>query len=157
MLPSSTTAPDATPAADQLGWVSCPDCVWLLYRKRLDRNLSVCPECDHHLRLGARARIELLVDPGSFSEALFSPGPHDPLGFSDLRGYPDRLQEAARRSGGTQAVVVGPASIAGEGVVLAVMAFAFLGGSMGVGVGRRVSGAARLAVERDLPLVCVCA
>src|SRR3954452_3499812 len=157
MPPSSITAPDTAPAAEQLGWVSCPDCGWLLYRKRLDRNLSVCPECDHHLRLGARARIELLVDPGSFCEAFFSPGPHDPLEFSDLRGYPDRLQDAARRSGETEAVVVGTASIGGTGVVLAVMDFAFLGGSMGVGVGRRVSGAARLAVERDLPLVCVCA
>src|SRR3954454_4604334 len=155
MLPSSTTAPDATPAADQLGWVSCPDCGWLLYRQRLDRNLSVCPGGDHHLRLGARARIELLVAPGSFSEALFSPGPHDPLGFTALRGYPDRLQEAARRSGEADAVVVGTARIGGTGGGLAGMDFGVLGGSMGVGVGRRVSGAARLAVERALPLVCV--
>src|SRR3954469_8061893 len=147
MLPSSTTAPDATPAADQLGWVSCPDCGWLLYRKRLDRNLSVCPECDHHLRLGARARIDLLVDPGSFTETFFPPGPRNPLSFSDLRDYPVRLQEAARRSGESEAVVVGTAGMGGAGVVVAVMDFAYLGGSMGVEVGRRVSGAVALALE----------
>jgi acetyl-CoA carboxylase carboxyl transferase alpha subunit/acetyl-CoA carboxylase carboxyl transferase beta subunit len=154
----TTTAPGAAVrATDQAGWVSCPDCGWLLYRKRLDRNLSVCPECDHHLRLGARARIGLLVDPGSFTETFFAPGPRNPLSFSDLRDYPARLQEAARRSGESEAVVVGTAAIGGTGVVVAVMDFAFLGGSMGVEVGRRVSGAAALALERDLPLVTVCA
>jgi acetyl-CoA carboxylase carboxyl transferase subunit beta len=129
----------------------------LIYRKRLDRNLHVCPECDHHLRLGARARIELLVDEFSFTETTFPPGVSDPLSFTDLRAYPDRLGEAAGRSGESEAVVVGQARIGGTPVVLAVMDFAFLGGSMGVEVGRRVSGAAAFALERDLPLVTVCA
>ena len=155
------SAPTATAsvaaAADQVGWVSCPDCGWLLYRKRLDRNLHVCPECDHHLRLSARARIVLLTDPGSFSEVAFQPGPPDPLSFTDLRDYPDRLADAARRSGESEAVVVGVARIGGCETVVAVMDFAFLGGSMGVEVGRRVSGAAELALERGLPLVTVCA
>src|SRR3954447_13318597 len=157
MTRSSMTTPGAPPAPAQLGWGSCPACRGLLYRKRLERNLHVCPECEHHLRLSARARINLLVDPGSFTETFFSPGPRDPLDFSDLRDYSERLQEAARRSGESEAVVVGTAGIGGAGVVLAVMDFAFLGGSMGVEVGRRVSGAARLALERDLPLVTVCA
>src|SRR3712207_7932873 len=65
---ASTTTASAAGAPDHVGWVSCPDCGWLLYRKRLDRNLHVCPECDHHLRLSARARIVLLTDPGSFTE-----------------------------------------------------------------------------------------
>jgi acetyl-CoA carboxylase carboxyl transferase alpha subunit/acetyl-CoA carboxylase carboxyl transferase beta subunit len=155
---TTTVAPpqDAAPA-DQPGWVSCPGCGWLLYRKRLDRNLSVCPECDHHLRLGARARIDLLVDPDSFSETTFAPGPRDPLSFTDLRDYPDRLREAAQRSGETEAVVVGTGRIGGTDAVVAVMDFGFLGGSMGVEVGRRVSGAAALALELQLPLVTVCA
>ncbi|SDY54206.1 acetyl-CoA carboxylase carboxyltransferase subunit alpha [Geodermatophilus africanus] len=155
------SAPTATAsvaaAADQVGWVSCPDCGWLLYRKRLDRNLHVCPECDHHLRLSARARIVLLTDPGSFSEVAFQLGAPDPLSFTDLRDYPDRLADAARRSGESEAVVVGVARIGGCETVVAVMDFAFLGGSMGVEVGRRVSGAAELALERGLPLVTVCA
>jgi acyl-CoA carboxylase subunit beta len=154
---SPTAAPADAPASDQPGWVCCPDCGWLLYRKRLDRNLHVCPECDHHLRLSARARIVLLTDPGSFTETAFLPGTPDPLHFTDLRDYPDRLADAARRSGESEAVVVGVARIGGSETVVAVMDFAFLGGSMGVEVGRRVSGAAELALERGLPLVTVCA
>ena len=152
-----TATASAAAAPDHVGWVSCPDCGWLLYRKRLDRNLHVCPECDHHLRLSARARIVLLTDPGSFTETTFPPGPTDPLSFTDLRDYPDRLADAARRSGESEAVVVGVACIGGVETVVAVMDFAFLGGSMGVEVGRRVSGAAELALQRGLPLVTVCA
>jgi acetyl-CoA carboxylase carboxyl transferase subunit beta len=154
---SATTAAAAPTGPEQAGWVCCPDCGWLLYRKRLDRNLHVCPECDHHLRLSARARIVLLADPGSFTEVAFQPGAPDPLAFTDLREYPERLAEAARRSGESEAVVVGIARIGGAETVVAVMDFAFLGGSMGVEVGRRVSGAAELALERGLPLVTVCA
>jgi acyl-CoA carboxylase subunit beta len=154
---SATTTPGTRAPAEPAGWVCCPDCGWLLYRKRLDRNLHVCPECDHHLRLGARSRIDLLVDAGSFTETSFPPGAPDPLSFTDLRDYPDRLEEATARSGESEAVVVGEARIGGAETVLAVMDFTFLGGSMGVEVGRRVSGAAELALARGLPLVTVCA
>src|SRR4051794_20849709 len=157
MTRSSMTTPGAPPAPAQLGWVSCPACGWLLYRKRLERNLHVCPECDHHLRLSARARIDLLVDPGSFTDTVFSPAEGDPLSFSDLRPYPDRLLDAEHRSGESEAVLVGAARIGGIPLVLAVMDFGFLGGSMGVEVGRRVSGAAALALERGVPLLTVCA
>src|SRR3954452_23928065 len=121
MTRSSTTTALGHPAPDQVGWTSCPQCGWLLYRRRLDRNLHVCPECDHHLRLGARARIDLLVDPGSFTETAFLPGTPDPLSFTDLRDYPDRLEEAARRSGESEAVLVGAARIGGTEVMVAVM------------------------------------
>src|SRR3954470_10250759 len=157
MTRSSMTTPGAPPAPAQLGWVSCPACGWLLYRKRLERNLHVCPECDHHLRLSARARIDLLVDPGSFTDTVFSPAEGDPLSFSDLRPYPDRLLDAEHRSGESEAVVVGEARIGGTPLVLAVMDFGYLGGSMGVEVGRRVSGAAALALEQRLPLLTACA
>ncbi|MGY1824451.1 acetyl-CoA carboxylase carboxyl transferase subunit alpha [Geodermatophilus sp. SYSU D00079] len=157
MTRSAPTPAPAGPLPGQTGWICCPDCGWLLYRKRLDRNLQVCPECDHHLRLGARARIDLLVDPGSFTATGFPPGTPDPLSFTDLRSYPDRLAEAERRSGESEAVVVGTARIGGVEAVVAVMDFGFLGGSMGVEVGRRVSRAAGLALERGLPLVTVCA
>src|SRR3954447_17044208 len=153
----TTTTPGLADPSGQADWTSCPACGWLIYRKRLDRNLHVCPECDHHLRLSARARIRLLADEGTFTETAFPPGVLDPLSFTDLRDYPDRLREAAARSGESEAVVVGQARIGGIPVVLAVMDFAFLGGSMGVEVGRRVSGAAALALDRELPLVAVCA
>jgi acetyl-CoA carboxylase beta subunit len=92
--PTTTKPGLADPSGRQAVWVSCPACGWLIYRKRLDRNLHVCPECDHHLRLSARARIQLLVDEGSFTETTFPPGVADPLAFTDLREYPDLLREA---------------------------------------------------------------
>src|SRR3712207_4574013 len=157
MTRSSMTTPGAPAPAPRAGWTSCPACGWLLYRKRLERDLHVCPECDEHLRLSARDRIDLLVDSDSFTETVFPPRDGDPLSFTDLRAYPDRLRDAAHRSGGSEAVVVGTAQIGGAPLVLAVMDFGFLGGSMGVEVGRRVSGAAALALEQRLPLLAVCA
>ncbi|PWW22026.1 acetyl-CoA carboxylase carboxyl transferase subunit beta [Geodermatophilus normandii] len=156
-MTATTPARPASAAAGPVDWVSCPSCGWLLYRKRLDRNLSVCPECDHHLRLGARARIALLADDDSFDERACPPGPPDPLDFTDLRDYRERLLEAAGRSGESEAVVLGTARIGGTPVVLAAMDFGFLGGSMGVEVGRRVTAAADLALQLGLPLVTVCA
>src|SRR5829696_2075387 len=157
MTRSSLTTPGVPAPPVHTGWTSCPACGWLLYHKRLERNLHVCPECEHHLRLGARARIDMLVDPGSFTETNVTRGDSDPLSFTDLRPYPERLRDAAHRSGESEAVLVGEARIGGNPLVLAVMDFGFLGGSMGVEVGRRVSEAAALALEQGRPLVVVCA
>jgi acetyl-CoA carboxylase carboxyl transferase alpha subunit/acetyl-CoA carboxylase carboxyl transferase beta subunit len=157
MTRSSLTTPGAPAPPVHVSWTSCPACGWLLYHKRLERNLHVCPECDHHLRLSARARIDMLVDAGSFTETDFTRADSDPLAFTDLRSYPDRLRDAAHRSGESEAVLVGGARIGGAPLVLAVMDFGFLGGSMGVEVGRRVSEAAALALGRSQPLVVVCA
>src|SRR3954447_2464940 len=157
MTRSSISTPRAFAPPAPAGWISCPACGWLLYRKRLERDLHVCPECDEHLRLSARARIDLLVDSGSFTETVFPRRDADPLSFTDLRPYPDRLRDAAHRSEESEAVLVGTARIGGAPLVLAVMDFGFLGGSMGVEVGRRVSGAAALALEQRLPLLTVCA
>ncbi|RBY75095.1 acetyl-CoA carboxylase carboxyl transferase subunit beta [Geodermatophilus sp. TF02-6] len=154
---AARTERSTPPSGERSGWTSCPGCGWLLYRKRLDRNLQVCPECDHHLRMDARARIDLLADTGSFAEQDFTALSPDPLSFTDLRAYPGRLDDASRRSQESEAVVVGTARIGGHDVVLAVMEFGFLGGSMGIEVGRRVCGAAELALERGLPLLTVCA
>ncbi|MBB3677223.1 acetyl-CoA carboxylase carboxyltransferase subunit alpha/beta [Modestobacter versicolor] len=151
------TTPGVPAPPGQAGWTACPACGWLLYRKRLERDLHVCPECDEHLRLDARTRIDQLTDPGSFTETVAPCRDSDPLAFTDLRPYADRVRDAARRSGESEAVVAGTASIGGFPVVLAVMDFGFLGGSMGVEVGRRVGGAAALALAQGLPLVTVCA
>jgi len=138
-------------------WTKCPGCGCLVYHKRLNRNLRVCPECEHHLRMGARARIELLVDPGSFREADFEPLMPDPLEFSDSRPYRDRLADATAKSGESEAVLFGAALLGGRRAVLAVMEFSFMGGSMGLEVGRRMSEAASLALRERAPLVVVCA
>jgi len=157
MTRSSMTTPGTSAPPAPQGWISCPACGWLLYCKRLERDLHVCPECEEHLRLSARARVDLLVDSGSFTETVFPRPDADPLCFTDLRPYPDRLRDAAHRSGESEAVLVGSARIGGAPLVLAVMDFGFLGGSMGVEVGRRVSGAAAQALEQRLPLLTVCA
>lgn len=153
---TQTLKPAALPAS-RVEWTKCPGCGGLIYNKRLDRNLWVCPECDHHLRMGARARIELLVDPGSFRETTSEPRMPDPLEFSDSRSYRDRLDAAIAGSGESEAVVVGTALVGGRKVVLAVMEFAFMAGSMGLEVGRRVSEAADLALRTRKPLIVVCA
>jgi acyl-CoA carboxylase subunit beta len=147
----------AATKAPRPDWTACPNCGWLIYHKRLSRNLHVCPECDHHLRMGARERIDLLVDPGSFTELSFSPMPGDPLAFVDIRDYRARLSDARAKSGETEAVIAGQAFLGGRRIVLAVMDFAFLGGSMGLEVGRRISGATEAALEARVPLVVVCA
>jgi acetyl-CoA carboxylase carboxyl transferase alpha subunit/acetyl-CoA carboxylase carboxyl transferase beta subunit len=141
----------------QVEWTKCPGCDCLIYHKRLDRNAWVCPECDHHLRMGARARIELLADDGSFRETEFDPSAPDPLEFSDSRSYRDRLADAVAKSRESEAVIVGAARLGGRDAILAVMEFSFMGGSMGVEVGRRVSEAAGLALDARKPLIVVCA
>lgn len=151
------TMKPAAVTASRVEWTKCPSCSVLLYYKRLDRNLWVCPECEHHLRMGARARIDLLADPGSFREVEFHPVRPDPLEFTDSRSYRDRLEAARAGSHESEAVIVGSAHLGGRKVILAVMEFSFMGGSMGVEVGRRVSEAADLALRHRKPLIVVCA
>jgi acetyl-CoA carboxylase carboxyl transferase subunit beta len=140
---------------DAPDWLACPQCRALLYGKRLARNLHVCPRCGHHLRLSARARITQLVDPGSFTEMDPDPLDTDPLGFADHLPYRQRLTEAGIRSGEAEAAVAGTGSIAGLPVVLAVLDFSFLGGSMGTAVGECVTAAAELAHDTRTPLLLV--
>ena len=148
---------DQKAGATRTDWTNCPECGWLLYVKRLARNLMVCPECDHHLRIGARKRIELLVDHDSFEELCFAPLPGDPLDFADVRDYRSRLIDAVRSSGESEAVIVGTALIGDQPIVIAVMDFSFLAGSMGVEVGRRISEAADAALRLSVPMIMVCA
>jgi acetyl-CoA carboxylase carboxyl transferase beta subunit/acetyl-CoA carboxylase carboxyl transferase alpha subunit len=138
-------------------WLKCPGCGRLLYRKRLVRDTGICRECGHHFRMCARERIATLADAGSFAELDADISPWDPLGFTDLRPYSDRLAEAARQSGEAEAVVYGAAEIHGHPVVIAVMEFAFMGGSMGTRTGEKITRSAELALESRIPLVIVCA
>jgi acyl-CoA carboxylase subunit beta len=151
---AATTQP-ARPRAPE--WVHCGGCGLMLYVKRLDRNLGVCPECGHHSRLPARTRIEQLADRGSFAELGFDIAGDDPLGFVDLRPYAERLQEAADRTGEREGAVFGTATIEGYPTVLLAMDFRFLGGSMGSAVGEAVACAADKALQEHCPLVLVCA
>ncbi len=135
----------------------CAGCGEILYRERLARNLGVCPECGNHLRIEAGRYVELLADPGSFEEADEGMKSGDPLGFRDLKSYPDRLEAARRKTGRNEAVVAGRCRIEGIPASLAVMDFAFIGGSMGSVVGEKIARAGRCAIERETPLVVVSA
>jgi acetyl-CoA carboxylase carboxyl transferase alpha subunit/acetyl-CoA carboxylase carboxyl transferase beta subunit len=139
------------------GWVKCAGCGWLVYTKRLARNLHVCPECGYHRRLTARQRIAQLADAGTFRELATDAGGDDPLQFSDRIPYRQRLADAMDRTGEREAAVVGFARIDGVPVLLLVMDFGFLGGSMGTGVGQTVARAAEASLRHRRPLVLVCA
>src|SRR4051794_40008257 len=156
-LPMSDVIPTERGRPAAPAWLTCPRCQALLYAKRLARNFKICPECGYHFRLSARERIAQLVDTGSFTEldAGSDGSEPDPLTFTDQIPYPRRLADGSSRSGEREAAVFGTAMIAGAGVVLAVLDFAFMGGSMGTAVGQIVTTAAELSRGTGDPLILV--
>jgi acetyl-CoA carboxylase carboxyl transferase subunit beta len=139
-------------------WLRCPGCEHTLYKSSVEKNMNVCPDCDHHFRLDALQRIKYLVDEGSFQQILDNLAPKDYLNFK-FRGtsYKQRLKEDQKKSGSKEAMLIGKAFIKGRGVCLAVMEPNFLMGSMGSVVGEKFCAAVDLAIEEKLPLVAVCA
>ncbi|MCX8133345.1 MAG: acetyl-CoA carboxylase, carboxyltransferase subunit beta [Roseococcus sp.] len=133
-------------------WHKCPSCEKMIFQNDLEANLRVCPHCGHHMRLGARQRLEATFDEG-WQRAELPKVPLDPLKFKDQRRYAERLKEAQAKSGLEDAVLVGHGRIEGERAVVAAFEFAFMGGSMGAGVGEALVTAARLAVLQDAPLI----
>ena len=138
-------------------WTQCPDCGEMLFNKQLARNLSVCTKCGHHFRMGARERVELLADKGSFVEQDAALVSGDPLGFTDSKPYPERIAAAQMKSGEKDAVISGTARIGGNPVELVVMDFEFMGGSMGSVVGEKIARAAERSVANGNALVVVSA
>jgi len=136
---------------------TCPSCHSHYRDDELERALWVCAQCGHHFAMRARARIASLVDDGSFSEEAADLHSEDPLGFFDLRPYTERLAEAEMSTGLADAMIIGQGAIEGHGCELAVMDFAFMGGSMGSVVGEKFSRACDSAIERGVPLVTVTA
>ncbi|MEU4242855.1 acetyl-CoA carboxylase carboxyltransferase subunit alpha [Actinoplanes sp. NPDC026619] len=139
-----------------VSWTRCPTCANLIYQPRLERGHRVCPECGHHHRLSAPERIEQLLDRGSFRSAPGIAG-GDPLGFTDIKPYAQRLADARTRTGLDDAVCCGRGEIAGTPVAIAVMDFRFLGGSMGSALGEAVTRTAEEALRHRIPLVLVTA
>jgi acetyl-CoA carboxylase carboxyl transferase subunit beta len=138
-------------------WTKCPSCEEMLFNKQLDKVLRVCPSCGHHFRLSADARLELLVDHGTFEER--DPGLQsvDPLGFVDQKPYPDRVAAAQTATGLRDAAIWGLGRLDGHAIALCVMDFGFMGGSMGAVVGEKVARAAEFALDARIPLVVVSA
>jgi acetyl-CoA carboxylase carboxyl transferase subunit beta len=136
-------------------WLRCPECEEMLFRKVVEENLWVCPGCQYHFRIGARQRIEQLVDPGSFEEMFDDIEPTDPLKFMDKKAYKDRLKSERERAGGPDAVVCGKAFIKGRPVLMAVMDPNFMMGSMGSVVGEKITRTIEAAADDKTPLIIV--
>lgn len=150
--------PQQQPQADTPElWTKCPACKEGLYNRDLENNAFVCPKCGHHLRVDAGQRVALLADEGTFRQLSGRIWPADPLEFDDTEPYADRLRRAQKKTGRPDAILTGTAAIEGIAVVLAVMDFAFSGGSMGSVVGEEISRAAEHAAQTGTPLIIVSA
>ena len=134
---------------------TCPSCHSHYRDDELEQSLWVCEQCGHHFPMRARARIASLTDPGSFTEEATELHSEDPLGFFDLRPYTERIAEAEMTTGLADAMVIGRGTLDGRHSELAVMDFAFMGGSMGSVVGEKFSRACDSAAEAGMPLVSV--
>ena len=133
-------------------WHNCPACQQMIFHRDLEKALRVCSHCGHHMRLGAVQRLEATLDPG-FSRIELPKAPADPLRFRDQRRYADRLRESQTKTSMDDAVAVAHGTINGQRAVVAAFEFAFMGGSMGAGVGEAIVTAAKLAVLQNAPLI----
>ncbi|CAM2326446.1 acetyl-CoA carboxylase, carboxyltransferase subunit beta [Ralstonia mannitolilytica] len=138
-------------------WIKCPACESVLYRTDVEANLHVCPKCDHHMRIGARARLDALLDAEGRYELGQEILPVDALKFKDTKKYPDRIKAAMDDTGETDAMVVMGGAIHALPVVVACFEFEFMGGSMGSVVGERFTRGAQTALEQKVPFICVSA
>ena len=137
-------------------WIKCPRCGELIYSRELDRSDRVCPKCAYHFRLRARERIGQVTDPGSFGEWHADVRPEDPLHFTDgAGGYDRKLEQTQGKSGESEALIVGGATIDGMPVALAVSDFEFLGASMGSVYGEKLVRAIEEAEARGTPLLTI--
>jgi acetyl-CoA carboxylase carboxyl transferase subunit beta len=154
IMPSRIKTERRTRSVPEGLWMKCSACDAVLYRAELERNLHVCPKCGHHMRIGARDRLEAFLDPEGQVELADNIGPEDPLKFRDTKKYRDRLQQAQKTTQEKDALIVMAGSVLGEPVVVCAFEFSFLGGSMGSAVGERFVRAAEHCLEHRKPLVC---
>lgn len=135
-------------------WTKCSACNSALYRPELERSLEVCPKCGHHMRIGARRRLELFLDEGARHELAENVQPVDALRFRDSRKYKERLTQAQKATGENDALVVMQGGIGGIPVVAAAFEFRFMGGSMGSVVGEKFVRAVDASLRERIPLIC---
>lgn len=135
-------------------WKKCPKCDAPLYRPELEKNLEVCPKCDHHMRVGARTRLHMFLDANNAEEIAQDVLPIDRLKFKDIKKYKDRLLQAQKETGEKDALIAMRGTLKAMPIVAAAFEFNFHGGSMGNAVGERFKRAAMLALEERMPLVC---
>jgi acetyl-CoA carboxylase carboxyl transferase subunit beta len=154
IMPSRIKTERRTRSVPEGLWIKCEACDAVLYRAELERNLYVCPKCSHHMRIGARERLESFLDPGDTQELGASISPEDPLKFRDNKRYKDRLAQAQKATGERDALIVLAGKLNGLPLVAAAFEFQFLGGSMGSVVGERFKRAVDHCIEHGKPFVC---
>ena len=135
-------------------WEKCVKCDAVLYKPELEKNLDVCPKCDHHKRMGARARLNVFLDEDNRKELATEVEPIDRLKFKDIKKYKERLTSAQKTTGEKDALIAMKGELKGMPVVAVAFEFAFHGGSMGYVVGERFTRAAKVALEENIPLIC---
>ena len=153
IMPSRIKTERRTRSVPEGLWIKCPACDAVLYRAELERNLQVCPKCNHHMRIGARDRLQRFLDPESGVEIGEAIEPEDPLKFRDSKRYRDRLTAAQKQTGEKDALIAMAGTLHGRGIVACAFEFRFLGGSMGSVVGERFVRATEHCIEHRLPLV----
>ncbi|MFQ5695751.1 MAG: carboxyl transferase domain-containing protein, partial [Terriglobia bacterium] len=136
-------------------WIKCDGCRQIVWKKDLQANLNVCPRCQHHYRIGARRRLELLFDAAAFTEHDAGLASTDPLKFVDTRSYDERLRTAKKKTGLQDAILFGDGKLSGRPVQIGAMEFSFIGGSMGAVVGEKVTRAVERSLAQRLPLVII--
>jgi acetyl-CoA carboxylase carboxyl transferase subunit beta len=136
-------------------WVKCPGCTQAIYNKDLLTNLNVCPKCGHHFRIAALDRLKALFDDGRWTEHYANLISNDPLQFTDTKPYRDRLRSTIKATGMKDACLVATGKLDGLDVVIAAMEYSFIGGSMGVVVGEKITRAIEMALERRQPVIVI--
>jgi acetyl-CoA carboxylase carboxyl transferase subunit beta len=154
VLPSRIKTERRTRSVPEGLWIKCPQCSAQLYRAELERNLHVCPKCSFHMRLVARDRLAVFLDPGSGKEIGEKLGPQDPLRFKDTKPYRARIVQAQKDTGERDALLAMSGELKGQPIVVCAFEFRFMGGSMGSVVGEKFVRAATWAREHRIPLVC---
>jgi acetyl-CoA carboxylase carboxyl transferase subunit beta len=153
LMPSRISTENRTKSVPEGVWIKCARCDAQLYRNELERNLQVCPKCDHHMRIGARKRLEFFLDPDSQIELSSTLESEDPLKFKDSKRYRDRIVAAQKKTGEKDALISVKGTLLGHPVVVCAFEFAFMGGSMGSVVGEKFARAANYAAENNMPLI----
>lgn len=136
-------------------WEKCPSCGAMIYHRELEQNFRICPQCSHHMRLEPEKRLEMIFDNGEYTLIELPEVKEDPLNFSDLKDYTDRLKDARKKTKKNDAILVASGTMDGMNVVVGIFNFAFMAGSMGTAVGESIVAAVELAILQDATLILI--
>jgi acetyl-CoA carboxylase carboxyl transferase subunit beta len=154
LIPSKIRTTGRSRSVPEGVWCKCPACENVLYRAELERNLMVCPKCDHHQRIDARTRLQSFLDENNRQEIATEVKPVDTLRFKDSKRYKDRIVQAQKSTGENDALLAMQGNLKGLPLVVVAFDFNFMGGSMGSVVGEKFVRAAKVAIAKNIPLVC---